>query len=73
VASKRRIRKRSCASKVRHETAAEAGGHIRDLRKRDKDGPHRQIYKCRFCGGYHVGRENRSQRQGRLQIQKNRR
>lgn len=50
MASKRRLRRKGCEGKIRHETYGEAAHHRRRLRKPDID-----IYHCRFCGGWHVG------------------
>lgn len=60
MSSKRGIRRRACKNKIRHET-------MQDARAAIKQGRHRTIviaYKCQFCGGFHVGRPNRRQRQG---------
>lgn len=51
MSSKRRIRYRSCESKVRHEDSGAAKAHMRRM----KSGGY-QVYRCKFCGGYHVGR-----------------
>lgn len=58
MSSKRRIRRRSCESKVRHENADEASKHARRL------GKHYMQYHCAFCNGWHVGRPDRATKQG---------
>lgn len=59
MSSKRAIRRRACDGKVRHETSWEARKAIRDLnRKRGYQGP-MNAYKCKFCGGFHVGHSTR--------------
>lgn len=50
MSSKRRLRRRSCGSKVRHKTAEFALLALRHTRGRDLN-----VYHCKFCGGYHVG------------------
>lgn len=46
MASKRRVRRKSCAGKRRHETLEQA-------QKYEWDGM--VAYYCSFCGGYHTG------------------
>lgn len=58
MASKRRQRRRSCESKFRHETADAAWTEARRL-TRLSGGRRYHAYRCRFCGGYHVGRPGR--------------
>jgi len=48
VSSKRRIRKRSCEGKIRHTDVNPAHAHARKLGRRY------HVYRCQFCGGYHV-------------------
>lgn len=54
MSSKRRLRRKACEGKVRHESGAAA---IQAIRSLDRSGSHakRDAYKCRFCGGYHIG------------------
>lgn len=54
MSSKRRIRRRACAGKQRHETQTEAVAHIIHLRQ-SFPAERLRSYKCRFCGGWHVG------------------
>ena len=55
MASKRRIRRRSCQSKVRHATPDAAQGAIRRLHAQKGYQGRLDAYRCRFCGGFHVG------------------
>lgn len=59
--SKRRLRRRSCTSKVRHATEQAAKHAAWKLQRQGYSG---RAYKCPFCQGWHVGRMNRRQRQG---------
>lgn len=55
MSSKRAIRRRSCSSKIRHDDEAAARAHIGHLnRTKGYQGP-MNAYRCRFCGGWHVG------------------
>ena len=53
MSSKRKVRLRQCGHKVKHSDEREAWGHARHLY--EKDGARMSVYKCRWCGGYHVG------------------
>ncbi len=56
MASKRRIRRKSCARKRRfdsHELAAAAMRHVIFAGK--KRGGFLHVYHCKFCKGYHFG------------------
>lgn len=55
MSSKRRVRRKSCAGKVRHATMGDATVHADNLHK--KDGHRYSVYQCGFCGGYHVGHD----------------
>lgn len=59
MASKRRLRRRACEGKVRHSDKDNAFDHLRALQKRGYVG---HVYKCDFCGGYHVGRMTSGQK-----------
>lgn len=55
MASKRRVRRKSCEKKVRHNTAHAA--HLalkKTVEFRGYSGP-MNVYQCQFCGGWHVG------------------
>lgn len=58
MASKRRIKRNSCIGKIRHKTSAGAEAHAKELR--DK-GERVWPYRCRFCGGWHVGHPSKMQ------------
>ena len=47
---KRRIRRKACKAKVRHATHYQA---IAAIRQPGYDGC--RVYRCQFCGGYHIG------------------
>lgn len=51
MASKRHKRQNGCKGKVRHATALNASIAARSLRKRTG---YASVYKCSFCGGYHL-------------------
>lgn len=57
MASKRATRRRSCACKVRHETYTGAMHAYKAFPIQSRIGL--RIYKCGFCGGYHLGHINR--------------
>ncbi len=52
MVSKRRLRRRSCESKIRHASKQDATYHAYLI------GPGYHFYKCGWCHGYHVGRRN---------------
>ncbi|KQT52202.1 MULTISPECIES: hypothetical protein [unclassified Aureimonas] len=54
MASKRRLRRKSCTSKVRHETEGSAWGVVRNLIRKGK-GDGLRAYRCGNCSGWHVG------------------
>lgn len=69
MASKRRLRRRSCEIKYTHANQTEAWREVGRLRHViDADGVWR-AYRCRFCGQWHVGRPKARQ----LQVIKDRR
>jgi hypothetical protein len=51
MAPKRRLRRKSCEGKVKHETAGAAW----IAAKRTGDGHETKPYKCKWCGKWHVG------------------
>ena len=70
MSSKRRLRRKACRYKARHGTEAEAQTELERIKRerRRHEGERRrqtgigsmggrwlQVYKCRFCGGWHVG------------------
>lgn len=55
MASKRRVRRKSCEKKVRHKTSHAA--HLalkKTVKLHGYSGP-MNVYECSFCGGWHVG------------------
>lgn len=56
MASKRHIRRVSCSGKARHKTADFA--EVAAVKMRKKTGDHFNVYKCRFCNGYHIGHKS---------------
>jgi len=58
MASKRATRRQSCACKVRHENYY--GAMIAYKRFNGPDRIGLRIYKCGFCGGYHIGHIDRA-------------
>lgn len=65
MASKRATRRRSCDGKVRHVSYSDAVCASRALMRVDKWQPDMQIYRCKFCGGYHIGHMTTRQLQAR--------
>ena len=58
MASKRRLRKKSCGGKVGYESAH--AGYLAMIALYRKDAKHlgfekMNVYKCRFCKKYHIG------------------
>ena len=56
MSSKRRQRRRQCESKRRFETRGEAGHELVKMALRGKARPGLHVYRCPWCGGYHLGR-----------------
>lgn len=56
MASKRKIRRSMCGSKIKHETQEDAyvAGKIA-VRKQKQVGAKVGAYRCRFCGKFHWG------------------
>ena len=63
MSSKRKLRHRSCESKIRHISIAQALVHAKIVTKALHE--HYSWYRCKFCKGYHVGRMTRVQKQAR--------
>jgi hypothetical protein len=55
MASKRHKRRRSCTYKIRYPTFDEARRAAHDLLQATRR--HCSVYGCKFCGGYHIGRQ----------------
>jgi hypothetical protein len=60
VASKRHIRRRSCESKKKFDTKELAHAFLSYLRATKKYTG--DVYACKHCGGFHVGRPARNTR-----------
>lgn len=59
MSSKRNVRRRTCDRKVRYETQEEASAARTRLFRSGSGGMN--VYKCKFCGGYHIGHRNERQ------------
>lgn len=55
MASKRRIRRMQCGTKVRHPDQKSAVVSIAKLHRRRGYQGFMHAYHCRFCGGWHTG------------------
>ncbi len=58
MASKRRIRRKSCTRKRRYSSFEWAQADLQRFNILNPRGPNnflRHVYKCQFCGGYHIG------------------
>lgn len=53
MSSKRRIRRKACEGKQRHDTQAAAHVHVVSLWRKDQS--KMRSYHCQFCKGWHVG------------------
>ena len=60
MSSKRQVRRKQCAGKVKHPTEKAA---MAAMVRTPSTGL--AVYRCGFCGAYHVGHMNKRQRQGR--------
>lgn len=60
MSSKRAVRRKACGGKVRYSTEHAA---VCAMIKISSLGL--AVYKCPFCGSYHVGHMNKRQRKGR--------
>lgn len=62
MASKRRLRRKMCTRKKRYTTQQEGWNQIWHIRQEKKragipGGQQLHVYKCDFCGGWHIGRK----------------
>lgn len=55
MSSKRRVRRRACEGKQRYASSVEGNTAIWSVSRKGYKG-HMQVYKCKFCGSYHIGR-----------------
>lgn len=58
MASKRRLRRKACGSKLRHPTMPDAMLAAKLSSK--KFNQRLSAYKCQYCGGFHVGHTPKS-------------
>lgn len=57
MASKRRLRRKSCQGKYRHPDKDSAYAARRAVTAQDEFYKgHMNVYKCKFCKGWHIGR-----------------
>lgn len=61
MSSKRNKRRRTCTTKYRHASSKAAGYAIRLLHESGRAKGPMNIYKCKFCNGYHIGKSSRMQ------------
>lgn len=54
MASKRHLREKACTGKIRYTTPEQAYSARRSTNRKHYTGP-MNVYKCKFCGGYHIG------------------
>lgn len=57
MSRKRAERRRMCGKKQRHRESSDAERHAAQLWY--KDGERMNVYRCRWCGYYHVGHRSR--------------
>ena len=58
MASKRRIRRKSCERKRRYPTYESAYGHLLKYQRMNVghlNSRRKVVYTCSFCGGFHIG------------------
>lgn len=55
MTSLRRVRRKQCQGKVRHPNPQAAYAHAASLKHKGDVTGFINAYKCRFCGGWHVG------------------
>ena len=60
MASKRAIRRKACTGKMRHPDADGARIALGKLFRRVGYTGHMNVYRCRFCNGYHIGHAPRT-------------
>jgi hypothetical protein len=62
MSSKRRLRRKKCTRKIKHDSEDAALAIIKKMRKTGTT-KRLRAYKCNFCGGWHVGQPNARIRQ----------
>jgi rubrerythrin len=55
MASKRRVRVQECTRKIKHATEDAAYGALRKAHKAGKADGFTNVYRCKWCGGWHWG------------------
>ena len=55
MASLRRVRRKACTGKIRHATAEDARSALGALFWKRGYLGHMNVYRCRFCNGFHIG------------------
>lgn len=63
MSSKRRFRRRSCEGKQRHDSYKQGKKHLQSLVLSNKAYGLLNVYHCKFCKGWHVGRVDKRTRQ----------
>lgn len=59
MASKRRLRRNACQGKIRHASMNDAYAHRQSMSKSPNATKEKiNVYKCKFCKGWHIGRSN---------------
>lgn len=53
MSAKRKLRRRQCGHKMRHAGKLSAILHLKALRRKDDEVM--TVYRCRWCGCWHVG------------------
>lgn len=65
MSSKRRIRRKSCTGKVRHNSLSQGWAHIRNLVQTKGPQGNLRPYACGFCRFIHVGHASKAADQRR--------
>ena len=68
MASKRALRRKSCAAKVRHPTKELADEALTLLKQKGRRAQIVRAYNCDFCGGWHLGHPRRRKRTRRKEF-----
>lgn len=55
MASKRRLKRKSCTGKVKYETFEEANRVLFNFKRFKKEKSPMSVYRCKFCNGFHFG------------------
>lgn len=55
MSSKRRLRRKQCGSKTKFEAPEHGQKAIANMRRRNTLLAYVVVYKCQFCGKYHIG------------------